>query len=365
MHGAPSPAPPSKVTRTTPVMPFAVAVSGGTDSLLALLLLKEEGAHPAAVHADFLGRGRAASAELEGLLATLDIPFHWIDLSEEFRRLVIEPFIEGYLQGQTPNPCAHCNRLVKFGLLHDWAERTGFAGMATGHYARILDHPTGPALFRGLDPTKDQSYFLSLVHRKRLRSVRFPLGRLRKRDVRDALDRRGIKPPLPSESQEVCFVPGGDYRRFLHACCAELPGPGAVEDIGGVVLGRHHGLWRHTLGQRRGLGIAHSEPLYVLHKDRDRNVLVVGTRDELLTSSCTAGSANYLLPPSMWPGRLLVQTVYRQRAVPADVRTSGLRMSISFAEPQPRPCPGQIAAVYSSEGQVLAGGIITPAGADS
>jgi tRNA-uridine 2-sulfurtransferase len=343
-------------------MRIVVAVSGGTDSLFALLLLRKQGLEPVAVHADFLKKGREASAEIERLLAELDIPFHWIDLSDPFQRLVIDPFIAGYVQGLTPNPCAHCNRLIKFGLLHDWAMKNGFSAMATGHYARVLEHGSGPALCRGIDTTKDQSYFLSLVPREKLLTVRLPLGEWRKQEVQETLSRWGVTPPLPRESQEICFIPGNDYRQFLLAHGPELPVSGQVEDLRGAILGRHLGLWRHTLGQRRGLGIASSQPLYVLDKDFERNVLVVGTREELMTSTCTAHSTNFLQDPSAWPDRLLVQTVYRQKAKPAQVQVSGQSMRINFEEPRPRACPGQVAAVFSMEGQVLAGGIISSEG---
>jgi tRNA-uridine 2-sulfurtransferase len=340
-------------------MRAAVAVSGGADSLLALLLLREEASEAVAVHADFLGHGREASAPLQSLLRTLGIPFHWIDLSREFHRLVVQPFIDEYSKGRTPNPCAQCNKSVKFGLLHDWAMDGGFDTLATGHYARVLDDGSGPGLYRGMDPAKDQSYFLSLVPAPRIGSVRLPLGTWRKQDVREELRRMGISPPLPRESQEVCFVPDDDYRRFLHAHCPALSGPGAVEDRDGKVLGRHQGLWRHTIGQRRGMGIAYDRPLYALDKDHERNVLVVGTKEELMSAGLSADSVNFMKPHTEWPKELLVQTVYRQKAKPARVMAEGRRMRVTFVEPQPRACPGQIAAVYSPQGQVLAGGVIT------
>ncbi|MFW6323620.1 MAG: tRNA 2-thiouridine(34) synthase MnmA, partial [Desulfovibrionales bacterium] len=289
----------------------------------------------------------------------LGISLHTIDLSREFEEHVITPFVRDYLSGRTPNPCAVCNKFVKFHLLRRASRDKGYPAFATGHYARVEKDPSnGPSLFRGADPRKDQSYFLSLVGTEDLTDVRLPLGTWTKKKGKALLEKLGCRPVLHKESQEVCFIPGNDYRSFLQTRISELPGPGPVIDRTGVVMGEHEGLWRYTLGQRRGLGIPHSEPLYVIDKIQEDNALVVGNRDELLSQRCTLGDVNFLVPPERWSEEVLVQTVYRQRPKPALIRRNGSTLTIRFDSPLPRPCPGQVGAVYTSSGQVLAGGII-------
>jgi tRNA-specific 2-thiouridylase len=294
-----------------------------------------------------------------------------LDLAAEFEVAVVRPFVEDYLRGRTPNPCAACNPRMKFGLLYDRAREHGAEALATGHYARLEPGPDGPALLRGLDPAKDQSYFLSLVPPAALARAMFPLGAWLKQDVAEGLLLRGLTPPLPAESQEACFVPDDDYRLFLQAAAGpmglDLPGPGPIVDPEGHRLGTHRGLWRYTPGQRRGLGLAHAEPLYVLDKDAAANTLVVGPRPHLASTGCVAEQVNLLVPPDRWPDVVLVQTRYRQTAGPAAATfTSGEpgdggRLRLDFAAPRTRPAPGQVAAVYDGAGRVLAGGIITEA----
>ncbi len=356
-------------------MRIAVAVSGGTDSLAALLLLQDQGYEVLALHGRFLDTAGPSGA-LAGLLNGLGVTFESLDLREAFRREVIEPFTAAYLAGATPNPCAACNRAVKFGLLLDAARQRGCQALATGHYARLENRPdlapgpaTGPfgpgrVLRRGADPAKDQSYFLSLVPAERLALAATPLGGLTKDDARRLLAERGLAPPLPAESQEICFVPGDDYCAFLESLPdTALPGPGPILFLDSLTgeereVGHHQGLWRHTLGQRRGLGVAWAEPLYVLDKDADRNALIVGAAIQAMAGGCRAGAVNVLTPPERWPDTVLVQTRYRQRARPADVRLEGDSMTILFREPRGLPAPGQVAAAYHPDGTVLAGGVI-------
>ncbi len=340
----------------------AVAVSGGMDSLLALALLKEQGQDLLALHGFFLppdDEAREKTAALEEQCARLDIPFAAVDLSAEFARLVISPFVASYLSGRTPNPCALCNRELKFGLLFAAARDMGATRLATGHYARLVDHPIYcRGLARGADPVKEQSYFLGLVRARDLRCAVFPLGDWRKKDVPAALVARGLTPPLASESQEVCFVPGDDYKTFLEASGAKLPGPGAIVHADGRTLGRHRGLWRYTLGQRRGLGVAFAEPLYVLGADREENALLVGGAELARTRGCRAEGVNVLVPPALWPDKLFVRTRYRQAAARAEVRLDGESLEVVFAAPHDLAAPGQVAAVYDASGVVLAAGII-------
>lgn len=337
---------------------IAVAVSGGADSLMSLLLLRETGAEILAVRARFLEHeDRGAIDELKMLCERLGISFHLIDLRQEFKRLVITPFVHAYQNGMTPNPCAACNPAIKFGLLLDRARQLGADSLATGHYARLQETPTGPALFRGSDPAKDQSYFLARVPRERFRNVIFPLSGWTKADVRVALAELGMIPPAGRESQEVCFIPD-DYRIFLKEQNINLGPPGPIVLSDGTTVGRHEGLWNHTLGQRKGLGVAYSAPLYVIGKDATRNRLVVGVKTESLSAGCRTDMPNILYPGDVWPAEVLVQTVYRQRPLPARVDFCSEGLQIHFPEPWPLPAPGQVAVVYSREGQVLAGAVI-------
>jgi len=340
---------------------LAVAVSGGGDSLAALLALRDLGHDVLALHGLFLPQSDESTAHgLAEACARLGVPLELVDLRAAFEALVAAPFAEEYLAGRTPNPCARCNAHLKFGLLLDRALALGAEGLATGHFAASGPHPAyGWALSRGADQQKDQSYFLSLVPRERLLRAVFPLAARRKAEARAELDGRGIVPPLPEESQEICFVSGDDYRAFLAGRCAELPGPGLAELPDGAVVGTHQGLWRSTIGQRRGLGIAHREPLYVLDKDVGRNVLVVAPRAALLADAFAAAEVNLLANPALWPTDVLVQTRYRETARPARVELSGDTMHVRFAEPQVRPAAGQVAAVYDSGGAVLAGGVVS------
>ncbi len=399
-------------------MPIAVAISGGMDSLLTLALLAEAGQSVTALHAHFLppdDSARALAQALDAQCRSMGVPFHAVDLSKQFRQRVIDPFVAAYASGLTPNPCAACNRDMKFGLLFAAAKGLGAARLATGHYARtttgldadpcatpnagsVAGPDTGPAvpcagpcansangqcagpnagsvagpdagslagsdsayqgLYRGLDPVKDQSYFLSLVPQSALERAVFPLGTWRKADVPAALAARRLAPPLPGESQEVCFIPGDDYRAFLESQETALSGPGLIQLEDGRTIGRHLGLWRYTIGQRRGLNVAWSEPLYVLEKRQDQNVLIAGPKQRLLGSECRAAGLNLQVDPAQWPETVLAQTCYRQRALPATAVVAGGLLRLTFHTAIPRPTPGQVAAVYDASGRVLAGGII-------
>ncbi len=343
-------------------MQCTVAVSGGSDSLFALLSLKEAGYEVRALHARFLPRPEHAVPALAQLCASLDIFFEALDLAGPFRRNVMEPFAQAHAAARTPNPCALCNRDMKFGLLLDHA--LGSGGLyATGHYASMKEHPAYGLALRAADYTsKDQSYFLALVPLERLRRCIFPLAGISKPDARAWLEERGIPVPLPSESQEICFIPNDDHCAWLEERRKEglpLPGPGPVELAGEHrVIATHKGLWRYTEGQRRGLGIPWPHPLYVLERRREDNTLVVGPKDLLRATSCAAGGLNIMVPHALWPETVFARVRYRHAPVPADVAVDGCRMTIRFLEPQDPPAPGQIAAIYDGDGFVLAGGIL-------
>ncbi len=352
--------------------PVILAVSGGADSLLSLALLLEAEIPVTAVHGLFLpspAPGRVQA--LERICASLGAPLHVLDLSADFKQRIVEPFVRAYIAGFTPNPCCHCNPDIKFDLLFHRAiallPPKPSPVFATGHYAALTDHPRwGRMLTRPLDLYKDQTYFLALLPKTALERARFPLTGVRKRDVPALLRQRGLVPPLPEESQEICFIPDNDYRGFVRRAATEfdleLSGPGPVLDRAGRRLGLHQGLWRYTQGQRRGLGISHHEPLYVLGKDIARNALLVGGRSEFGPQHCLLPEPNCFAPPEQWPRNVLAQTRYRQRARPARIALTdqGMLVELSDQEPDTPPAPGQLCAVYTPEGQLLAGGTIAP-----
>ncbi len=348
----------------------AVAVSGGVDSLYAMVSLKQAGEPVFALHARMLPP-ELAPPDYEAMLgrlgeacAALDVPLAVIDCVEAFAGAVITPFVRAYAAGLTPNPCAHCNAAVKFGLLLDRARELGAARLATGHYIRLEDTDNGPALFAAGDAAKDQSYFLSLVPKDRLALARSPLAGENKDAIRAFLAAQGIRTPAPGESQEICFVPGDDYRAFLRDRAAKLgmalPGPGAVTLPDNSVIGKHKGLWHYTEGQRKGLGIAWKEPLYVLEKKTEGNTLVVGNAGDLagLGHEVTARDCNFLVPFAQWPDTVLVRTRFRQPARPASARLEGNTLILREETPRGPHARGQIATVYDRDMRVLGGGVI-------
>jgi tRNA-specific 2-thiouridylase len=341
-------------------MKIAVALSGGADSLMALLLLKEQGHDVFAVHAHFLPPSDELiqlGKKIEKICRSLQVNLHILDLSHEFEQEVISPFVHTYIKGYTPNPCALCNATMKFGLLLDKALGLGARKMATGHYAEVKIIDDQPTLWWAKDSSKNQSYFLSLVPKHRFENVVFPLASWSKKDVYRVLEQKGLQPVISRESNEICFIED-DYRAFLLQRGVKLPGPGPIKTSKGEVLGTHKGLWRYTLGQRRGIGVAYKHPLYVINKDLARNTLIVGPEEELWSKGCIAQNVNFLVPPAKWPEEILVQTRYRQKAKKGWVEIKDNNLHIHFLEPQKKPTPGQVAAIFSPQGQVLGAGII-------
>lgn len=349
-------------------MNIAVAVSGGTDSLYTLATLREAFGHEHvfALHARFKAQIiNDPVPALKKQCQILNVPLHVVDLHNEFNKLIIRPFVQAYADGKTPNPCVHCNAKVKFGLLQKKAQELGAQQIATGHYVSLVEHAHyGKALRSGADITKDQSYFLALTPLDQLQTAIFPLGTLRKTEVRTHLQKMGLEVPLPKESQEICFVPNDDYRKFLQSSDVDLLSEGSMVMLDGTLVGKHKGLWKYTEGQRRGLGVSWSEPLYVAHKNPLRNELVLGTAKDILVDTCTAQDINFLVPVDNWPKELFVRTRYRQQAVPADIQfltkgTLSTKITIHFHSPQLPAAPGQLAAIFDESGYVLAGGLVT------
>lgn len=380
-------------------MRIAVAVSGGVDSLCALLLLRRAGHELLALHA-LLAETSEGAAPPEGLDAAcreLGVSLEVVDLRARFAREVIAPFAAAYAAGRTPNPCARCNRSIKFGALLDAALERGADALATGHYARLAPRTrrgaAGPLLATAAHVSKDQSYFLSLVPRERLARALFPLAAMDKAACSALVARAGLAVPLPEESHDICFAPGGvdAYRDFLARQWRELgmepPGPGpvllcetgppkarepwkqqngaatpvATGTAGDLHLRRiatHAGLWRYTEGQRRGLGLPHTEALHVLRKDMAANALVVGPRSLLGMRGCVAREVNVAVPPRFWPERPAVRCRYGGGLSPADARLEGEVLRIRFAETCFPSAPGQVVTLYDEDGVVLAAGIV-------
>ncbi len=336
---------------------IAVAVSGGIDSLMAAHLLKKTGHSVFGLHFT-TGFEPLPASGLAHLQKQLGIPVHTVDLNTAFQQKVIDYFTRTYSGGRTPNPCLACNPAIKFGDLLEFAREKGAGYLATGHYARIVRDSQGRRrLLKGLDLKKDQSYFLAFLEQGQLAAARFPLGEMTKDQVRETARLEGMTPARRKESQDVCFIPE-NYTAFLKAQPGFAPEPGPIEDVRGNRLGEHPGLHRFTVGQRRGINCPAAQPYYVVRLDPSRNRLVVGFREDLLSSECRISDVNWIIPRPDSPLRAEVRVRYRHTAVPAVVhpRADGTAR-IVFDTPEPAVTPGQGAVLYEGEA-VLGGGWI-------
>ena len=298
--------------------------------------------------------------------AHLGLPFYVVNYEARFEADVVRPFVETYLAGETPIPCTLCNNFIKFDQLLATARQIGAGRVATGHYARVrLNAGSGRyELRRAVDTAKDQTYFLWGLTQEQLAATEFPLGELTKPEVRELARRRGLPVAEKAESQEICFVPSGNYIRFIEAYLEEqggrLPsGPGEIVSSDGRVLGEHTGLHQFTVGQRRGLGLAAGKPLYVLALDRARNRVIVGEERELYRGEVRAREPNWIsIAPPAAPVRALVKVRHKHQPAAATVAAeAGETVRITFDEPQRALTPGQAAVFYAEAdpGLVLGG----------
>jgi tRNA-specific 2-thiouridylase len=291
-------------------------------------------------------------AAARGACHALGLPHVTLDLREEFRHAVVEPFAAGYAAGATPNPCTRCNGGFRFDALLAFAERAGAEKLWTGHYARIVDRDGTLLVGRAADDAKDQSYMLSTLDPALLPRIRFPLGGQTKEQTRAEAARAGLAAARRRDSQEACFLAGGDYRSFL-----ERQGlanrAGEIVDEGGRTLGRHDGYWRFTRGQRRGLGIVSERPLYVVGTDPASNVVVVGPKEALGATRITAEGRLYAAVESV-----SAKLRFRSAPVPARVRASNGGFALDLDEPAHAVAPGQVAALYDGVA-VVGAGVVT------
>lgn len=350
-----------------------IAMSGGVDSSVAAYLMLQNGYECAGATMKLYDKPPCSEAgsracctpsdteDARNVAARLGILYYVFPMQEEFRKNVIQKFTDTYFEGGTPNPCIDCNRFLKFDALLQKARELGMEYIASGHYARIEQDPeTGRFLLKkGLDPSKDQSYVLYSMTQDQLAHTLFPLGGYTKAQIRRIAQEQGFVNADKPESQDICFVPDGDYASFIEEFTGKISEPGDFVDKKGNILGKHKGQIHYTIGQRRGLGISAPESLYVCGKSLKDNSVILGGKQDLLSSTCFVNDIN-LIPWDQMPGPVpcKVKVRYRQPEQPAIAEQIGKDLlKITFQEPQRAITPGQAAVLYDGD-IVLGGGTI-------
>jgi tRNA-uridine 2-sulfurtransferase len=346
-------------------------MSGGVDSSVAAALLKEQGYDVVGIMLKLWSDGESGRANrcctpadvdaARSIAHQLAIPFYLINIAESFKATVVDYFIDEYTSGRTPNPCLICNRQIRFELLLNKALSLGAQYLATGHYARVRRTEEGEyQLLRGIDAQKDQSYVLSVLGQQELAHALWPLGELTKPQVRELAQKFNLSVAEKVESQDLCFLANGDYRDFLtrHAPEGSIR-PGEIRDTSGKVLGKHQGLPFYTIGQRKGIGLAASEPWYVIALKAEDNAVIVGTKDELGRRECTARDMHYVSGVTpIEPFRASAKIRYKAREAAVTVQPQpGERAQIEFDELQRDITPGQGLVLFDSE-RVIGQGFI-------
>jgi len=336
-------------------------MSGGVDSSVTAALLLQQGMVVEGVTMKLTAGLCCDIGAAQAVCGHLGIPHRMIDAQGLFEQNVVQDFISEYRSGRTPNPCIRCNDLIKFQMLLSYAREHGFDALATGHYARVeLDAASSRFhLKKGIDAGKDQSYFLYRLTQDQLRSVLFPLGGMHKADVRDLARKLNLPAAERPESQEICFVPNDDYRAFLKEHAPSLLRSGEMVMTDGKVVGKHDGIALFTVGQRRHLGIAAGQRLYVIRIDPALNRVVLGTFSELHTGSMAVSDLNFISGDELQsPLHVTVKIRYRSSFVPAVMEPLAAgKVRVVFERPVPGVCPGQAAVFYDGD-VVVGGGII-------
>lgn len=350
-----------------------VAMSGGVDSSVAAALLVRAGYECVGVTMHLFGpdtlctdSGYETPDQHEGareVAEVLGIEFHVVDLSEDFHKNVVSPFIKQYAAGRTPNPCVVCNRELKFQALWEKGRQLGCDAMATGHYVISKQHQGRPALFKGHDLTRDQSYFLFLLNAAQLQRARFPLGEMKKTEVRALAAELNLPAAEKPESREICFVPDDDYVSYIEKAVPGIARAGNIVDRDGKVLGQHQGIHRYTTGQRKGLGIAFSEPLYVIEIRPEQNEVVVGIKKDVFDTEIFVRNCNWISGEPPQPGtEALVKVRYKHSGVMATIFPLADNAGrIVLSQPVSAITPGQAAVAYDGD-RVLGGGWIERSG---
>lgn len=352
-------------------MKAMIAMSGGVDSSAAAYLAQKDGFHCIGATArmcspDILGDAYTQQSILDAqaVASRLGMDFHILDATDAFRQAVVEDFICAYEQGLTPNPCIQCNKHIKFSYLLDKALELGCHCIVTGHYAQIRqDKNTGRyLLYKAADENKDQSYFLACLNQQQLAHTRFPLGQYTKAEIRQIAEEQGFLTAKKKDSQDICFIPDGDYKAFICRFTGKDYPAGDYLDLQGNVVGRHSGAIGYTLGQRKGLGIALGAPVYVCGKDMAANTVTVGPADALYTKTLWAKDWNWLPFPALTePIRVMAKARYRHIPQHATVfpEENG-KAKVVFDELQRAVTPGQTVVLYQGD-MVVGSGIITEA----
>ncbi len=348
---------------------IVVGMSGGVDSSVAAALLKNQGYEVIGIMlrlwSDQGTQNRCCAPDAQDqarfIAGLLDIPFYVIDAQDSFYQNVVIPFIDGYAQGITPNPCINCNKFIRWSFLLDRAESMGATFLATGHYARIQEGPGSDLLLhKGLDGQKDQSYILHVLTQDTLKKTYFPLGELTKNQVRKLAQEYSLPVADRPDSQDLCFVGQGDYRDFLRKDNPALTKSGPIQDLSGNQVGEHNGLIDFTIGQRKGLGLSGPEPFYVLGKDLQNNILIVGLKEDLGRDEFYADQINWISgKESRQSIDANIKIRYKSSEVPGIITPQkGNSVRINLSSSLPDITPGQ-AAVFYQEDLCLGGGIIS------